>query len=129
MPREAVHTAAGAVAGVVTDAARHFLPAALLAEDEPAPALRSKPARISAGSEGESDGCVRQAQEAQGVRAQIGRRFRSLAEDCRNLIAARSPFASERMLRRSFTLLSENGRVPAQALLESKLDQGLERRQ
>jgi hypothetical protein len=42
--REAVHTAAGAVAGVVTDAARHFLPASLLAEDEPAPALRSKPA-------------------------------------------------------------------------------------
>jgi hypothetical protein len=43
--RDAVQTAAGAVAGVVTDAARHFLPASLLAEDVKAPArTRAKPA-------------------------------------------------------------------------------------
>jgi hypothetical protein len=40
--RDAVQTAAGAVAGVVTDAARHFLPASLLAEDVKAPS-RAKP--------------------------------------------------------------------------------------
>lgn len=43
--REAVQTAAGAVAGVVTDAARHFLPASLLADDQkPAKAARAKSA-------------------------------------------------------------------------------------
>jgi hypothetical protein len=42
--REAVQTAAGAVAGVVTDAARNFLPASLLAEDEQAPTSRARPA-------------------------------------------------------------------------------------
>jgi hypothetical protein len=42
--RDAVQTAAGAVAGVVTDAARHFLPASLLAEDSRASPARAKAA-------------------------------------------------------------------------------------
>lgn len=47
--RESVKTAAGAVADVMTDAARHFLPASLLAEDvKPAKPARAKATTRSA---------------------------------------------------------------------------------
>ena len=86
-----VHTAAGAVAGVVTDAARHFLPAALLAE-EPAPARAQNPqappvrkvkVTVASASPKKRKASVRKSVTA----------LRSLAEDRRNLIAARSRFS------------------------------------
>jgi hypothetical protein len=49
LARDAVQTAAGAVASVVTDAARNFLPTSLLAEDErPAPARAKTAGRAPA---------------------------------------------------------------------------------
>ena len=45
--KDKVHTAAGAVAGVVTDAARHFLPASLLGDEEQAAQSgRTKPVGV-----------------------------------------------------------------------------------
>ncbi len=123
-------TAAGAVAGVVTDAARHFLPASLLAEDEKArgdpraqvasralPASRKPPATSAAPKKRKAS--------VPGSAAARPRDRAKIPKPDRNpdFVVAEADAPAP------FTLLAENGRLPGQALLESMLDQGLERRQ
>ncbi len=118
--RDAVQTAAGAVAGVVTDAARHFLPASLLAEDAKAPAPPAKPAARKPKAAGTSTAPKKRKASARKPAAvpvsAAGQEFGILIQLDFRRRRGGAPA--------TFTLPAKNGRLPGQALLESVLDQG-----